>query len=264
MKVKLQMKRLLLSFLATFCLLTGKVYAEEISDTELPIISNWLDGKGYQEDGTMLTETWAYDSKNPAGRYVLFDEEGNVSKKTDQWEKREDVEDNFTSTEQSPSTIALRAETFSGFSGTIQIILEEKSGVQKKCELNQDNHYEKNVKVNSGGYFLKEVQAVDTDYSYQTIYPPETYLMGKEGLKLLKIQVTEEKMGLAEETEIQSDTEKKKPLETKEVKEQSHQSKAKNPMPEIEGERIFFIAGIIMVVGIAGYLLLRHKKNKYQ
>ena len=39
---------------------------------ELPVITRWESGKGYDEDGNCLADTWAFDSVHEAGRYVLF------------------------------------------------------------------------------------------------------------------------------------------------------------------------------------------------
>ena len=39
---------------------------------ELPVITRWESGKGYDEDGNCLADTWAFDSVHEAGRYVLL------------------------------------------------------------------------------------------------------------------------------------------------------------------------------------------------
>ena len=60
-------------FLATFQV----AYAQKAED--LPQIVSWQDGKGYQSDGTFIADGWGYDTVNPAGKYVLFDENGNLA-----------------------------------------------------------------------------------------------------------------------------------------------------------------------------------------
>ena len=61
--------------LFTYFLETFQVaYAQKAEN--LPQIVSWQDGKGYQSDGTFIADGWGYDTVNPAGKYVLFDENG--------------------------------------------------------------------------------------------------------------------------------------------------------------------------------------------
>ena len=52
-----------------------------VSIVELPVITKWENGNGYDEKGNRLEDTWAYDSVHEAGRYVLFGKNGEVLKK---------------------------------------------------------------------------------------------------------------------------------------------------------------------------------------
>lgn len=264
-EIKSKLKIFIVFFFIACCLLSVKTYAADVEDMELPTISNWSEGKGYNEDGKMLKGTWAYDSGNPAGKYVLFDEEGNVLKKSDQWEKREDSEDNFTATEQDPATIALRVESFPDFCGTVYVVIEEKSGAQKKYELNQDNHYELNIKVNSDSFCLKSVNAQDTEYEYKTVFSPEGYHVEKESLKIVKIQVSEEKTQLQQKSEQQDDKREEKNPETNqtEIKKDYHAKENKEMVVLEEKKKLLIFSGI-MAIGILCYLVLKPKKNKYQ
>ena len=42
--------------------------------------------QGYQSDGTFIADGWGYDTVNPAGKYVLFDENGMVQLRTETME----------------------------------------------------------------------------------------------------------------------------------------------------------------------------------
>ena len=95
--------------------------------TDLPQIVSWDDGHGYLESGEMLRNGWGYDTVNPAGKYVLFDEEGAILRRSESMEA--ELEDNYTGTEQVPAVIAFRARVFDGFAGTIEVVLEEQNGV---------------------------------------------------------------------------------------------------------------------------------------
>lgn len=66
--------------------------------TDLPQIVSWDDGHGYLESGEMLRNDWGYDTVNPAGKYVLFDEEGAILRRSESMEAG--LEDNYTGTEQ--------------------------------------------------------------------------------------------------------------------------------------------------------------------
>ena len=112
------------------------------NSTDLPQIVSWDDGHGYLESGEMLRNGWGYDTVNPAGKYVLFDEEGAILRRSESMEAG--LEDNYTGTEQVPAVIAFRAQVFDGFAGTIEAILEEQNGVTQTVFLNADNFYEWN------------------------------------------------------------------------------------------------------------------------
>ena len=51
--------------------------------TDLPQIVSWDGGHGYLESGEMLRNDWGYDTVNPAGKYVLFDEEGAILRRSE-------------------------------------------------------------------------------------------------------------------------------------------------------------------------------------
>lgn len=263
--MQLKAKMLILFFCMVFCLPSAKAYAAEVDDTELLVITNWENGNGYAEDGTMISGTWAYDTVNPAGKYVLFGEDGTVQKKSDQWEGRETAEDNFTATELQPATIALRVEAFSGFDGTIRITVEEKSGIQRNYELSKDNQYEWNAKVNSGDYAIKEAEAYDDSYVYAVAFSPEWCHIEEKGLRVMKIQVTEERTEIEEDAGLGSDEETEiLPENGLEEDMENHQSKEDGIMFELGEKKVLLLISGIVAAGMAGYLLLRKKRNKYQ
>ena len=106
--------------------LTGSIlwllFSVPVMARTLPIIVKWENGNGYDEAGEKLEDTWAYDSVHKAGKYVLFGEAGEVIKKSETWENRDQVKENFTVTNQDIGTLAIRAEVFSGFTGTVEAV----------------------------------------------------------------------------------------------------------------------------------------------
>ena len=157
--------------------------------TDLPQIVSWDDGHGYLESGEMLRNDWGYDTVNPAGKYVLFDEEGAILRRSESMEAG--LEDNYTGTEQVPAVIAFRAQVFDGFTGTIEVALEEQNGIIQTVFLNADNFYEWNLSTGSGTYRIQSVSATAGDLSYVTEFSNMYQNLPEEGLLVQKITVTE-------------------------------------------------------------------------
>lgn len=119
--------------LFTYFLETFQVaYAQKAEN--LPQIVSWQDGKGYQSDGTFIADGWGYDTVNPAGKYVLFDENGMVQLRTETMDPV-NAEDEYSGTELEPANIAVRAEIFEGFTGKVHVTIEENGGVQREIDL---------------------------------------------------------------------------------------------------------------------------------
>lgn len=157
--------------------------------TDLPQIVSWDDGHGYLESGEMLRNGWGYDTVNPAGKYVLFDEEGAILRRSESMEAG--VKDNYTGTEQVPAVIVFRAQVFDGFAGTIEVALEEQNGVTQTVFLNADNFYEWNLSTGSGTYRIQSVSATEGNLSFVTEFSNMYQNLPEEGLLMQKITVTE-------------------------------------------------------------------------
>ena len=80
-----------------FCFIVGfwgiRVSASDEIPENLPEITRWECGGGYDSKGNRITGVWAYDTTGQAGKYVLFDENGMVLKKADNWENRDQAEE---------------------------------------------------------------------------------------------------------------------------------------------------------------------------
>ena len=120
--------------LFTYFLETFQVaYAQKAEN--LPQIVSWQDGKGYQSDGTFIADGWGYDTVNPAGKYVLFDENGMVQLRTETMDPVMYGGGGILVTELEPANIAVRAEIFEGFTGKVHVTIEENGGVQREIDL---------------------------------------------------------------------------------------------------------------------------------
>ena len=240
--------------------------------TDLPQIVSWDDGHGYLESGEMLRNGWGYDTVNPAGKYVLFDEEGAILRRSESMEA--ELEDNYIGTEQVPAVIAFRARVFDGFAGTIEVALEEQNGVTQTVFLNADNFYEWNLSTGSGTYRIQSVSATEGDLSFVTEFSNMYQNLPEEGLLVQKITVTEvvienihaagEESQAAEKNENPIDErnvlpEKGQEEETEEISE--NQTQEVNIVDAVKQKNSFILfgVGVALLAAIGG--LIWYKKR---
>lgn len=259
--------KFIMCILCVLCALSGiypvRANAASQEAEALPKIVRWENGNGYEVNGNMIKESWAYDTVNDAGKYVLFNEMGSVLLKTDDWSDKENVMENFTSTEQETATIAFRGEVLHGFDGEVTVRVTEKSGVQSSYLLNQNNSYLVNAHVNSGSYTI-QAEVYDKKYVYATEYPTEQFEMQEKGLLLVKIKMTSEIIGEVKENheekkigaEKQNDGQQENPRKVEKEKEESLIMET-----GIKKYMLCLCGGVL--VGLVLYLLLRNRRNKY-
>lgn len=185
-------KKLPYLFLTIALLLPVSVYASEngLKTETLPQIISWEDGHAYLENGELLRDGWGYDTVNPAGKYVLADENGTVRKRLESMET--DAWENYTGTELSPGIIALRTTVFEGFSGSIEVTIEEQNGVTQNMTLTQNNFYEWNLSINSGSYQIRSAVAIDKNKVYVTKFSSGFQTLPEEGLIIMHLEVMNE------------------------------------------------------------------------
>lgn len=189
---KMRLKKIVmivLLFCAFFAVSPVKVFAEE-APLDLPVITQWMEGKGYDSDGKMLADTWAYDSVNASGKYVLFGTEGEVLQKAEDWQERNETGENYSVTDQNTGIIAIRCSTFPDFTGIIEGVLEEKGGTQYPFELDYENGYSSNVSVGAGNYRLK-LTAYDDKFYYQISVEEEQIEIQESDFEIINLQVTQ-------------------------------------------------------------------------
>lgn len=273
-KRKIYIRILLFCFVA--CLWGIRVSASDEIPENLPEITRWECGGGYDSEGGRITGVWAYDTTGQAGKYVLFDENGMVQKKADDWEKRDQVEEYYTPTEQDSGTIALRSEVFAGFDGEISVTVESENGVSKKFVLSAENLYEMNVPAPGGVYRIQNAEAADSQYAYTAKYPKEWFQMEKNGLLLLRIKIVGLKIG-----EVQPDDTKDIACKERSTDSLTEESRGENepvkdrieihkePVREGSEENRYLnpaniLIGVILILILAAGILIRNQKNTYQ
>ena len=242
------------------------------NSTDLPQIVSWDDGHGYLESGEMLRNGWGYDTVNPAGKYVLFDEEGAILRRSESMEAG--LEDNYTGTEQVPAVIAFRAQVFDGFTGTIEVALEEQNGIIQTVFLNADNFYEWNLSTGSGTYRIQSVSATEGDLSFVTEFSNMYQNLPEEGLLVQKITVTEvviEKIPAAGE-ESQAAEKNENPIDEMNVLPQKgqeeetegileNQAQEVNIVDAVKQKNLFILLGVgVALIAAIGGLIWSKKR----
>ena len=240
------------------CMFRAEIFAKGNEQQELPEIIRWEEGRGFDEQGEQIVGSWAYDTVNVEGKYVLFNDMGNVSAKTDQWKERETYAENFTDTEQATATLALRTEYFPKFTGTVYVTIQKESGESRQYELSPDNLYEQNVAVNNGVYKVKAVEAVDEQYIYKTEYAKDVLEMEQNQLLLLKINVTKEKTGTVAEAE-KRETKMVEKAGTRNAADR--ENKIEILLKEGSTREKYVLCGCILLAAVLGIGLLFRKKK---
>lgn len=251
----------------------GHVSAEEIPE-DLPVIVRWEEGGGFDSAGNRITQCWAYDTVSEAGKYVLFDENGAVQKKADNWEDREEAGEYFTSTEQETGVIALRSGISGVFEGEISVVVGEENGTAKEYVLSPDNLYEFNISVHSGMYQIQKAEAADALHVYQTEYNGEPFRMEENGLFLCTIQVTDQITGEVQQEQQdtsviagdhpEEENEEERRQEMSGKKAASHRDSGGERKANLQPFDLkYWFLGVGMVVILAAGLWIRSRKNKY-
>ena len=221
---------------------------------ELPVITRWESGKGYDEDGNCLADTWAFDSVHEAGRYVLFGKNGEVLQKAEVWEKKEQVSENFTVTNQNTGTIAIRAEVFEDFEGTVKGSVKEESGIESTFQLCAGNQYSTNLELPPGNYQLC-TEAIEKDCRYRVLYDVAEITLKESELKVENLRVLEERVGTIRESEVLKNPDNDNMMQTEQMK---TEKVSKEVLKRIGKWGI-----LVVLISLAGYLLIRKKKQTY-
>lgn len=243
---------------------TARAYAQDEAYT-LPVITQWEDGHAYQENGTQISDTWAYDSVNLAGKYVLFGEDGTVLQKTENLAKT-DLESDYTSTELVQATLILRADVFEEFCGTVTVLLKEKSGLQKTVELNEQNFFGLNVPINSGTYMLQSVEAKAEKCSYTVEYPNEAFQIAEQEAYILNLRVTDSVLEVedSDQEKINPKSEAQQTELRKKEQQETEVGKEKVIMRDRGVKKILALAGSIGTACFAGIWLLKKHRKKHR
>ena len=241
--------------LFTYFLETFQVaYAQKAEN--LPQIVSWQDGKGYQSDGTFIADGWGYDTVNPAGKYVLFDENGMVQLRTEKMDSV-NAEDEYSGTELEPANIAVRAEIFEGFTGKIHVIIEENRGVQREIDLDSSVFFEWNLPVNSGTYRLKSVEATQNDQKYVTEFDNSYKNLPEQGLIMMKIKVKNELVEAVPTKKKQNETDQQNNIQNPEKSDSGIKNTEVVTTVKKTGQKTGIIIGGLSFLGAAMWLLYR-------
>lgn len=247
--------------LFTYFLETFQVaYAQKAEN--LPQIVSWQDGKGYQSDGTFIADGWGYDTVNPAGKYVLFDENGMVQLRTETMDPV-NAEDEYSGTELEPANIAVRAEIFERFTGKVHVTIEENGGVQREIDLDSSVFFEWNLSVNSGNYRLKSVEATQNDQKYVAEFDNNYKNLPEQGLIIMKIKVKNELVEAVQTEKKQNKTDQQNNIQNPEKSDSGIKNTEVVTTVKKTGQKTGIIIGGLSFLGAVMWLLYRkfHRKK---
>lgn len=183
---------LMVLILLAALLLSEPAYGKAVSteNQEIPVIVEWQEGHGFDENGRMIYDGWAFDPEN--GSYVKF-EDGCVLVKADRILETDDYDAYFTDTEAAAGTLAVRGEVIKYFSGSIQVVVENvDTHMEKTCCLTSDNEYRYNLPVPQGRYQVKEAEAIWNKIHYKVSMGTEVLEIKDDNTCLVEIQVLPE------------------------------------------------------------------------
>lgn len=264
-----------------YLFLFQSIYVGAADINTLPQIVRWEDGNGIDENGDEIADTWAFDTVNPAGKYVLFGTAGEVLKKQEHFDDTESLDDGYTSTEQNPGRFAFRCNVFSGFSGTVDITMQEKSGRQISFSLYEKNFFEGNLFGATGLYSIVNAQAVWNDCIYRVDYPEQYFDMAEGKFVLIQMEVTQELLEQIIETEADtlteitedtqpraSDSETEEAGEVENIENMEQTDLAGQAESEVRTDltkgltKRFLVFGSAISAGLLSMLLLLRKRKK--
>ena len=235
------------------------------AENELPKIVQWKNGNGLDKNGTIITDTWAYDNVNPAGKYVLFGESGEVLRKQESMEGENILDEGYTMTELKLGQFAIRCDVFPGFSGTVDVVMQEKSGNEVGFSLGQECRYEGNLFMGTGIYHILDAHANWGNASYRVSFPEIEYDMTEGKVILVRMEVMQETEYLADETETGDQEDKQSEIAETEMpkKESGEETGAaeREVKTEMPMKRIIVFGGAIMA-GFLSLAWLRKRKSK--
>lgn len=110
-------------------------------------------------------------------------------------------QEDYTPTEQNPGKFSFRCEKFDSFAGTVTVVMREAGGRQISYVLREENLYSGNLAAPSGRYTILEAEAEWDGKRYQTTYLADSYEINEGGFLLIRLEVLETCVGMADTLE---------------------------------------------------------------
>jgi len=199
---------------------------------------------------------------NPAGRYVLFGEDGEVVKKKETWEEDGDVSGDYTATDSNLGKLGFRCQTFEQFGGTVTVAMQAQSGKETVCTLSPENFYEANVDAAGGIYTVGSAKAQWDGKEYQVEAPGDPITVGEGQFVLVTLSVTETVVETATEAEETQSEENVGDDGQKERQENQTESGVKQEMTEM-GRKPMLLWGMAVIAGILGFMVYKKKRDRH-
>ncbi len=259
------MKSRLLAGAAIMMVLAGAYLHSYASEKGLPNIVAWENGRGLNENGSVIMDSWAYDTINPSGKYVLFGKSGEVLRKQEQMEEEDALDTNYTATEQYLGRFAIRCDVFPGFTGTVDVKIQERSGKLIDFSLGQKCRYEGNLFAGTGVYRILDASAQSGDFLYKVSYPDKEFDMDEGKILLIRMEVIKETENRIAETEMEDTKERQGIVSEASVPESEGEEETEIAEREVERgmpKKRIMILGSAMLAGLLGFTWLKKRKSK--
>lgn len=120
----------------------------------------------------------------------------------------------FTDTLQEDCVLAVRAEVFDGYGGTVEVVLRRNDGKETACTLDAGCSYARNLQVAEGSYTLVDVTAVEDGTVYEVKKMASGLLAAPGEIAVCRLVVTDYR--IEQETEENSEVQKEDGMKEKE------------------------------------------------
>lgn len=147
-----------------------------------------------------------------------------------------------------------KAVDFEDFEGTVKGSVKEESGIEYLFELCAANQYSTNLELPPGNYQLC-TEAIEKDCRYRVLYDVAEITLKESELKVENLRVLEERVGTIRESEVLKNPDNDNMMQTEQMK---TEKVSKEVLKRIGKWGI-----LVVLISLAGYLLIRKKKQTY-
>lgn len=170
-------------------------------------------------------------------------------------------EQEYTDTLLPDCVLAVRADVFEGFSGTVEVFILDEYGKLAECELTTQNGYACNIQTAQGSYEVRGVSAYEGDTFYE-VKRLESGIRVKAGeISVCRLVVSDYELSKEEKSDTQIIEDKKQLKE--DTMEKQYENVQENTVKRKTGSgRISVLLWLAALTGAGIYWYLRYGRKK--